>query len=310
MKTLRMIGMALFAVLMCVNFASCSSDDIVENTKLQKHTISLACVGEILDITHEPLSRTGETENNNIYEISVFTEDGLRYAYGSFKTQDNLTIDLLDGETYSFKVSYTLNSTITPLNQFNYSVGSSNNTNDLITERCYSSLEVYYGALDEYTPEVNGSVEINMKRMSFGLKLTASGLADGASLRTALKNNIHSTPVTTTLTSDNLVSDKKYTFYNSLWDNVYKGVLVNEEYVNYSEIAKLQIILQRIDGIEVNLGEFDILLERNKKTCVTIKIDENDSKLSNGIVIIENDGEITDGKEYEVDGDKGTIEEK
>ena len=27
MKTLRLVGMALFAVLMCVNFASCSSDD-------------------------------------------------------------------------------------------------------------------------------------------------------------------------------------------------------------------------------------------------------------------------------------------
>jgi hypothetical protein len=29
MKTLRMIGMALFAVLMCVNFASCSSEEVV-----------------------------------------------------------------------------------------------------------------------------------------------------------------------------------------------------------------------------------------------------------------------------------------
>lgn len=33
MKTLRMFGMALFAVLMCLNFASCSSDDEEEEAK-------------------------------------------------------------------------------------------------------------------------------------------------------------------------------------------------------------------------------------------------------------------------------------
>lgn len=33
MKTLRMFGMALLAILMCVNFASCSSDDDEEDAK-------------------------------------------------------------------------------------------------------------------------------------------------------------------------------------------------------------------------------------------------------------------------------------
>jgi len=31
MKTFRLIGMALFAIMMCVNFTACSSDDDEEN---------------------------------------------------------------------------------------------------------------------------------------------------------------------------------------------------------------------------------------------------------------------------------------
>lgn len=31
MKTFRLIGMALLAIMLCVNFASCSNDDKVEN---------------------------------------------------------------------------------------------------------------------------------------------------------------------------------------------------------------------------------------------------------------------------------------
>ena len=41
MKTLRFIGMALFAVLMCVNFASCSSDDDLNEENDNKKTKKL-----------------------------------------------------------------------------------------------------------------------------------------------------------------------------------------------------------------------------------------------------------------------------
>ena len=51
MKTLRFIGMALFAVLMCVNFTSCSNDQNTPTTEEQEfYTVQIGMGGE-LDIT-------------------------------------------------------------------------------------------------------------------------------------------------------------------------------------------------------------------------------------------------------------------
>ena len=38
MKTFRLIGMALLAIVMCVNFASCSDDDEEEERNRYKHS--------------------------------------------------------------------------------------------------------------------------------------------------------------------------------------------------------------------------------------------------------------------------------
>lgn len=297
--------MVLFAIFMCVNLASCSSDDVVENQEPQKITVSLDCVGEILDVTHEPLLRTARC---NLYEISVYTEDGAKYAVGSFDAIDNLTIDLLDGKTYSFKVSYTLNYPNTPTNKFNYSVSSGSNA---LTPEYYRFFDVYYGAIDKYTPTINGNVEIYMKRMSFGLKLVANGLVDGASIRTELKRNYYDTTTEApeTLTYSSPECEKIYSFTENTWDKVYQGVLENGDYVNYYETASLQIFLTRTDGIEVDLGKYDILVERNKKICVNINIGESASMTSNGIVITQEEEEMSDGKQYEIDGEEGTITE-
>ena len=46
MKTLRLIGMALMAVLMCVNFVSCSNEELTPDDPNQEKyiTVGLACV--------------------------------------------------------------------------------------------------------------------------------------------------------------------------------------------------------------------------------------------------------------------------
>lgn len=305
MKIFRIVEMAIFAIFMCVNFSSCNGEENEEGQETKKHTISLSFVGEILDMTHEPLTRS---DVHNLYEISVYTENGSKYATGSFDVIDNLTIDLLDDEKYSFKVSYTLNYPTPPTNKFNYSAGSSSN---VILPEYYRTFDVYYGGIDDYTPTLNGSVEIYMKRMSFGLKLVAVNIADGASVRTVLKRNSsdETTQSPKILTYSSPECDMIYSFTENTWDKVYQGVWVNDEYVNYYETAQLKIFLTRKDGIEVNLGTYDILVERNKKLCVKINIGERDSAISNGLTITQEDIGITDGKQYEVNGDEETITE-
>lgn len=307
MKIFRLIGVGLLAIVICVNFTACNKDnEVKEQGEKKTYTISLACVGEILDVTHEPLTKAA---TSNIYEITV-NADGLKYATGSFDNIDNLTINLLEGKIYSFKVSYTLDYTITPTNKFNYSTGSSDS--GAYMPEYYRSFDVYYGAINEYTPTANGGVEIYMKRMSFGLKLTAEDLSEGMSIKAKLKRNSYddTTEAPQNLTYDSPTCEKIYSFHgNNTWDEVYQGVEVEGEYVNYYETAILQLILVREDGIEVDLGTHNIIVERNKKTSVSIKIGDIASKLPTGITITAETEEMTDGKQYEIDSEEGSITE-
>ena len=300
MKTFRLIGMALLAVVMSINFTSCSDDDVMETP--QRYTISLACAGEILDISDEPLTRANKS---NIYEITVYA-DGAKYATGSFDSVENVTIDLVSGKTYSFKASYVIDSSQQPTNKFDYSVDTGGGA--ILPKYYYNGGGCYYGAIDKYTPEKNEKIEIYMKRMSFGLKLMASNLIDGASLKTIFKRNSYDSGHEEILTYNSPECDNLYSFSSNTWDEVFRGTLVDEEYVNYYETAILQLILKRTDGIEVNLGKYPIRVERNKKIYVKINVNENES-ISSKIQITLEEEDMTDGNQYEIDGKEGTITE-
>ena len=300
MKTLKLFGMALIAILMCVNFTSCSNEDVVETQKSQKVTVSLGCVGEILDITHEPLSRA---ETPNLYTIIVYEGD-YRYASGSFASKDNITIDLFQDKTYKFEVYYRYYSgTQSPTNQFTYELQSVTDVLPLLDFK--KDDDYYYGLTEGYVPSLNESVEIYMKRMVFGLNVKAEGLSEGASLNVKFKSNEFS------LTSASNEFDNIFSFQAGgarlLMENIYKGVYVDDEYVNYFSTISMKITLTRVDGIEENLGSHDIRIERNKKTYITIKVGNKDMATSNGFEIeIEND-DMGDGNQYEFDVEEGTI---
>ena len=67
MKTLRMIGMALFAVLMCVNFAACSNEENEVPQERKEIMVSLGFGGDF-EISESPLSRA---TSNDLYFIQV-----------------------------------------------------------------------------------------------------------------------------------------------------------------------------------------------------------------------------------------------
>lgn len=300
MKTLRLVGMVLFAVLMCVNFASCSNDDDVDNQEAQKYTISLGCVGEILNVTQEPLSRA---ETPNLYEITVYQGKyaDYKYATGTFSSKDNITIDLVEGEIYKFEIYYRYN-TDEATNAFAYEL------EEVGMERVKTVYnedhDYYYGLLEGYTPEINGNVDIYLKRMSFGLNISVNGLVEGTSLDVAINNlNINFTPESPTY-------DKILSFGTSVKTKIkeyYDGVLENDEYVDYYERAGLKLVLTRVDGMQVDLGSHGIKVQRNKTTKVIINIGDIATTTSNGLSITVENEEITDGSQYQIDADAGTI---
>ena len=305
MKTLRFIGMALFAVLMCVNFASCSNDDGVENQEPQKYTISLGCVGEILNVTHEPLSRTEAL--SGLYTVKVLS-DGMVYAEGTFNSVENLTVELIASKIYNFEVTYEPNNSSEPTKEFKYEAYAPSST---IYLPYYEESDFYYGLSEGYAPSINGSVEIYMKRIAFGIKATVNNLADGATVSVNLKRGYVPTVLSLELTSSKQTNEKIFTIahgdYANTYSNIYKGILTDGEYVNYYEEANLSIILTRVDGKEVVLIDDVIIIERNKKSCITITIGDSDTETSNGLSITKEDEEMGDGNQYKIDGDAGTI---
>lgn len=304
--------MALIAILMNSNLTSCSKDNAAENREPQRLTIPLTCVGEILDVTHENLTRLGENSSSGDYEIYVYTSNGLTYASGVFDIINNITIELLDNETYRFEVIYYPDRSWGASNKFTYNVSTPNE--DYSIPGCYRDDDIYYGTLSGYSPNIDEGVEIYLKRMTFGLKLVAENLADGASIKTRLRRRPimmvdTSTPAPDVLTNSSPECEKIYSFHEAMWETVYNGTLKDDQYVNYNETADLQIILTRVDGIEVDLGTYDINIERNKKTCVNINVGDSDSIITNRISITLEDENITDGSQYNVDASEGTITE-
>lgn len=118
MKSFKFIGMALIAIMMSANFASCGSDEEVLSTPTKpeagiespkEYIVSLGWKGEIVDITESPLATRG-VKNNDMYGIQVYSRPDIddysqnytQYAYGLFDNTGKMTIKLLEGYKYKF----------------------------------------------------------------------------------------------------------------------------------------------------------------------------------------------------------------
>ena len=99
MKTFRMIGMALFAVLMCVNFTACGSDE--EEEEIVKKS------------TFEMLKGVWFSGNNSEDYPYFIVENGFCYF-----SPDHNIVSTADGEKYKF--TFDENSNILTCYQFDF----------------------------------------------------------------------------------------------------------------------------------------------------------------------------------------------
>ena len=300
MKTVRMIGLALFAILLCVNFTSCSSNDDVEPDAPQKpkeYVVSLGFTGEI-SVSESPLSRASE---NDLYGIQVYScpnVDGAttytKYAYGLFDDTDLMNIKLLEGYKYKFvatmvvdgknkllksndeglytrpflkndspfEYSQITNSFKITNTEYFHGLGSGSTG----TQNGHASgFERYYGNC-VYIVDDSKSVSINMKRVNFGIKFIADGLTEGTlSVRMKRTNEI-------LITHPETSNENIYTFEDL--DPAYTTD-------NYSETISTELIWTKDDDVVVPLGTHDITFKRNVLTTVSIKV--ADVTTENGI---------------------------
>jgi hypothetical protein len=325
MKSLRLVAMAMMVVMMCMNFVSCSNEDVLasEDPKEPKYvTVGLGCTGEFLEFSE---SQMGRAATDELYGIQVYalTEDGQStyYAYGMFTSLDDVKIKLLEEQKYRFEVSIVID----PFKNgsdvwFNKDYSSYFNENG--TEFVYSSTDNhfypsyvsgfqynydrYYGELDVYTPKQNESVEIHTKRVVYGVKYEANGLGDGDTFLVEVKpagslNKLYDIE----FGAENY--EGIYTFYYI--DDAWRGRWNSstEEYVNYYTDKHLIIYWKKADGTVVPMGTYTVTFKRNVKTTIRIKAENLD--LDNGILVYKEEVSMAnDDVIYDISG--GTVVEK
>ena len=306
MKTLRLLGMALFAVLMCVNFASCSNEEIIDEEAVKDKyiTVGLNCVGEYLDITNSPLSRA--KVGDDIYRIGVsqFNDDAgkyIDYAYGEFATSlDGITIRLLEGADYKFTVSIIVGGVYKE---------STYNTSFTYGKSGISAIapdkECYYGELEKYTAIEGKGVSINTKRVSFGAEFIAEDLTEGKITIIGVKPEV-------TLTPEEPKSYHIHSFSSAYgaWLGIKTSTYDPEtgkeiiEYKNYTEERTLEVYYTNSNGEVTPLGNFNVTFKRNIKTTIRIKVGDL-LAINNTIAVTREETEITnDDNEYIIEGGK------
>lgn len=304
MKKVLFLMMVVLAIAGCSNNYDEEIPSIPESPK--EYLISLGYSGEITDITERPLNRVA---TNDIYGIQVYSmpingAEYKAYAYGLFDSSEGINIKLLDGYKYKFSSTMVVNGktklesynnvfhlpfvvnggvaelkntfTYSSTNEFGY-LGSS--LSDLKDGEMYTrpNLDRYYGESTEYTPSLNGTVSIKMKRVSFGAKFIAKGFSEGT-----INIAIEGSPIIKIEYPESQIQDI-FTFTEERkW---------TED--NYSENAIVSITWEKNNGAIIPLVNQPITFKRNK--LIEITVETKDSSTNNEINIDKEDSEMGDG---------------
>ena len=328
--------MALFAILMSVNFASCNSEENDIPLKGKEVIVSLGFGGDF-DISESPLSRV---ESNDLYFIQVgqgtYSGDATICAYGLFDSSSDIKIKLIENEEYYFH-AYVMKGAKEVLkhtnniyqdepflfnvelnNRFTYSdeesfAATGKKTSNFGYKFIYTDGNSYHFAKDidlyfsdnvrSFTATENGKMTLNLIRFSYGANFIADNLTEGSlkiSMQKKLEGNteIYISP-TIELTTSNTSSDNIYAIPPT---SVMEQNEDNEFIVN----MPISFTWIKSDNSEIPLGTPTITLKRNKKVTVKIKVDKSSE---NGIEFAYNDDlTMGDGGTYNVNGDTATEE--
>ena len=311
MKTLRFFGMALFAVLMCVNFASCSSEENEVPQKNKKVIVSLGFEGEF-EVSESPLSRGAIS--NDLYIIEVkHSNDGLKkYASGMFDNVDNIKIELIEGEKYCF-FAFLIKDGKTKLKNEGDTYGNENlvltnsftysNSESIIDDVDFNALTLADGSsyffpnvtlfnnvstcTTRYTAVEDESVTISMERWAFGITFEAVNLIEG-SLKMCIDDDSYGKSPTVTLDTENKIKEDIY----------YYPTIVGSDEMDLN----ISVIWTK-DGQDNVLGTPEITFKKNKMTTIKIIVKKN---LENGVSFTIDSSQLEDGSTYNVEDGTAT----
>lgn len=264
---------------------SCSKEEKIE-PDLQYITLKLT--GELIKVDYSPLTRAS---SNDLYGISVL-KGGQPYASGIVDDASNLSLQLAvdgsvytimatiikDGKTklfssnsiYGLPFNAPLGSGIAMNNSFSYAPLKTS-TAKLSDGKEYNhpDIERYYGAVTIDNPAQN-EVSIEMKRMSFGAEFIATG-ANATS--GTLEISLDGAPALSIPLTEN-GENTAYRIYTMAGD-------LSTITENSTETIPVTFNYKATNGENISLGTHNIDFMRNKKTTVTLQL--NNVSLTNNI---------------------------
>lgn len=300
-------------------------DPILENPK--EYIVSFGFTGEITNIEESPLSRaiTNDLYGIQVYSMPATETNQSEYkpcAYGLFDDKANMTIKLLDGYKYKFVSTMIINGkskissnssnwyyapffaeSATPIGlSFIYSSEKTLSSLSLGVASLSGNVNAYrpntdryYGESLAYIPSEGGVVSINMKRVSFGVKIIAEGLSNGK-IKAIIEKSV---PMYISHPSTEI--EDIFTFENP---GYYYSDAMRWTRDDYSETASVSISWEKSDGVVVPLATQNITFKRNKKTTITVKVKDN--SMNNGVDISNENTPIGDGGNITIDTNNGT----
>lgn len=292
---MKRLNIFKFALWLCiVTFLGCGKEETTSNNNEEPCIVSLAFVGEISS-SNEPLVRSKSTDD--LYLVLVY-EDGKVYADGVFDNIGDMIILLNPSKQYKFVATMLKNgkNIIAPegipfsitdcKNTFSYSDTSKYESRikygsatvvDEYGENNIPPVDRYYGEFDMYTPQQNGAIYIEMKRVSFGLQYEVIGVSDGEVKVVLAKyyNDPISVYAQGTHTQDFVSEEFIYTFpyVYEAWKNA----------ENYTWDVKVTVTWTRGNGVIQDLGSKWFSAKRNRMNIVRITLSEDKVNSSLGI---------------------------
>lgn len=302
MKNIHLI--AILSFFLC----SCNDDNnITVEEKAQEYTVSLAFCGEIT-ISEAPISRATETESRDLYGIVVSSDKKGTFARGMFDNISDMKLNLIAGDKYQFYCTLIKNGkdVLNYTSIYNYPFRTNGNKiNEFIydgsgtymdssylgkgtTENgtpSWSETDRYYGELNNYTPSINGVVNIPLKHTVFGLKYKVTGITDGT-ISLICRNSNQTFFSKSDIASDYESETTMFTFSDvkSAW-----------QYAdNYTEYVTVSVVWTRGIGIKQDLGSKDVQIKRNTMNVIRVMLGSEASGAPMGILT---DGDIEMGVE-------------
>lgn len=286
-----------------------------EQTNPETYTVSLGFEGDYISTSETPLSKAGETVKKKIYGINVYYKEDdesayKHYAYGLFDNVEDMTISLISEYKYKFECTVVKEDEdilyCTSSNEYGSPFGNTYLANKFIVSTTSSDyfsdfkfttrpkMDRFYGELAGYTPNVNGKVNINLKRTVFALKFVVTPPSDGT-LNISSYNIIRS-GINVSSNDDIFETESLYTFYS-----VYECWKAE----NYSESITIVLIWKRANGVTQRF-EKTITVKRNVLTTVNISVNGSTADASIGF----NEESTPMGNEsVDVNFDGGSLED-